>query len=409
MSVRAAPIDVLRPRRFGDTVTAVLLKVCDAIFAFQRVWPLIWFRGFVIVARNDDVREVLSRSADFPVTYVDKLNVVMDGEPFFLGMDGEAHSGDVAAMRLVVKDDDVPNLARLATQRCAALVEAAGGTIEVVDFVRQVTLEVFCNYLGVTEPPGQDLRVIANRLFEFVLFDLRNDKSLGAEVRPMAKALRDHVDKLIAERKAAPPKDDVLGRCLAQQGEHREGFSDLQIRTALIGLIFGGLPQPQMAAPQILEQLFRRPAQLAAAQSLARANDDPALASYVFEALRFDPVAPVLVRRARHDRRIAEGTRRAKTIRAGALVLAALRSAMKDPRRVRDPGSFDPTRPWRTYMLFGGGPHSCFAENINRTLIPVMLKELLRRDQLRRAPGKPGKLVMRGFFADRLWVTFAAD
>jgi cytochrome P450 len=57
-------------------------------------------------------------------------------------------------------------------------------------------------------------------------------------------------------------------------------------------------------------------------------------------------------------------------------------------------------------MLFGEGPHTCIAEQINRALIPALLTEILKQHHLKRAPGSAGHLVMRGFFPDRLWVTF---
>jgi cytochrome P450 len=249
--------------------------------------------------------------------------------------------------------------------------------------------------------------VIATRLFEFQFLDPFKDPALLAEVRPMARALRDHFDHLIAARKSDPAKDDVLGRCLVFQAKGCEGFSDIQIRTALIGFLVGGLPQLPMAAPQALEQLLQRPDSLAKSQVLARKDDDEALAGYIFEALRFDPLAPVLQRRAKRDRTIAAGTRRSSTVNEGETVLVALGSAMRDPRRVAYPDNFDPARPWSVYMHFGLGLHSCFATSLNRLLIPLMLKALLRCEGLRRASGDRGKLLKRGLVAERLWVTFS--
>ena len=87
-------------------------------------------------------------------------------------------------------------------------------------------------------------------------------------------------------------QDDVLGRCLDMQAKGEPGFSDDQIRTALMGFVVGGPPQPPMVVPQALEQLLRRPPALAGAQEAARSGDDKLLAGYVFEAMRFDPLAP---------------------------------------------------------------------------------------------------------------------
>ena len=106
----------------------------------------------------------------------------------------------------------------------------------------------------------------------------------------------------------------MLGRCLEMQKQGEPGFDDGQIRSSLVGFIVGGPPQPPMVVPQALEQLLRRPDALAGAQQAARDNDDQLLAGYVFEAMRFDPLAPFLPRVATRDSTIAAGTPRAVNV-----------------------------------------------------------------------------------------------
>jgi cytochrome P450 len=404
-------VDVLRPRKpgLGAGLTEFALAHTALAFAvLRRLKPILVLGKTVLVTRHDDVREVFLADADFPVPYAAKLSVIMGGEPFFLGMDdGEAYRRDTAAMRMAVRPADLPNLAAQAAARAQALAQARGGEVEVVDFTRQITFDVLCAYFGIASgPPGYDLRVLATRLFEFQFADFGNDPALLAEVQPMAKALREHVDGLIAARKANAGPDDVLSRCLAYQAQGLPGFSDTQIRSALIGFVVGGLPQPPMVAPQALEQLLRRPRAMAAAQAAAKSGDIATLGGCVFEALRFDPLAPALTRMARRDRVIAAGAARQTTIKAGSTVMVAFSSAMRDPRRLADPERFDPDRPWSAYMHFGQGLHTCFGLHINRATIPVMLQALLVRPNLRRAPGKRGRLLKRGPFADTLWVRF---
>jgi cytochrome P450 len=174
----------------------------------------------------------------------------------------------------------------------------------------------------------------------------------------------------------------------------------------LVGFIVGGPPQPPMVVPQALEQLLRRPETLVEAQEAARRGDDALLAGYVFEAMRFDPLAPALPLVAVGDREIAAGTSRAKTLPAGTTVLIVFASAMMDDRRVAEPRRFDPRRPAHAYMHFGHGLHTCFGIHINQAILPLMLKPLLRRSGLRRAPGQEGHLRKLGAFSDRLVVEF---
>ena len=165
------------------------------------------------------------------------------------------------------------------------------------------------SYFGIPNPPGEDLRVWATRLFEFQFVDRANDPALRAEVDVLAPRLRAHVQGLMDARRASGlSQDDVLGRCLAEQAAGNKRFDDDWIRVALMSFVVGGPPQPPMVVPQALEQLLRRPDELAGAQQAARDNDDQLLAGYFFEAMRFDPLGPALPRLATQDTVIAAGT-----------------------------------------------------------------------------------------------------
>jgi cytochrome P450 len=367
------------------------------------------FGKIVMVSRNDEVRAVFQDHASFGVPYGENLSVLMGGHPFFLSMDDDDdHRRDVDAMRKVVLPSDIPSrLAPRVEELADAYVSAASGRIEVVDaLVRRITFELYSEYFGIPDPPGKDLRVMATRMFEFQFVD-SGDPSLRAEVDVMAPALGNHIQALMDARRASgETKDDVLGRCLAMQARQEPGFSDGQIRTSLMGFIVGGPPQPPMVVPQAMEQLLRRPEALAGAQAAARKNDDKLLAGYVFEAMRFDPLAPFLMRVASKQTTIAAGTRRAVAVPAGTKVLVAFSSAMLDPRRIADPQTFNPHRQAHEYIHFGYGLHQCFGIHMNLALLPLMLKPLLKRPNLARATGAEGHLSKRGAFADRMVVTY---
>ena len=360
--------------------------------------------------RYDEVREIFLNDRSFRVPYAEKLDVIMGGHPFFLSMDDTLqYRDDTAAMRKVVRVDDIsarlkPEVERLGAQ----IVASSQDQLEVVDaLVRQITFDLYRDYLGVTDPPGGDLRVWSTRLFEFQFADMRNDPKLRAEVDQIAPALRGHIQGLIDARRASGVvKDDVIGRCIAMQAAGSPGFSDGQILSSLMGFIVGGPPQPPMVVPQAMEQLLRRPDALEGAQQAARENDDKLLAGYVFEAMRFDPLAPFLTRIATKASTIAAGTKRAVKVPAGAKVFVAFSSAMMDERRIPDPKTFNPRRLPHEYIHFGYGLHQCFGIHMNKALLPLMLKALLKQPGLRRASGSAGRLRKRGPFADTLYVNF---
>ena len=169
-------------------------------------------------------------------------------------------------------------------------------------------------------------------------------------------------------------------------------MDDLGIRNYLIGLVIGAIPTISKACVQALDQLLDRPQALQSAQAAARGGDNALLAAHVFEAFRFNPVNPVIYRRAACDATIAAGSLRARKIPKGTMVLASNLSAMFDPLKIEAPESFRIDRPWGEYMLWGYGMHTCFGAYINRAVMPAILKPLLAKPGLRRAAGNSGRI-----------------
>jgi cytochrome P450 len=381
------------------------------LFAVLRnIAPILVVKNNAVVTRYDDVKEALLADDALGVTYNEKLDLILGGVPFFLGMnDKETHNRDKAALTRAVPPEDVA--ARLVPAAEAAAEHAlvrANGKIEVVDqLFRKVTFEVLFDYLGTPKPPDGDVGVWVMRMFEFLFADARNDPGLRKEVELYAPVFRNYIQELIdARRKSGEKRNDVLGNCLDKQSQQEDGFSDEKIRAGLISCIVGGLPQLPMVGPNALEQLLRRPSMLAEAQLAARNDCNSKLAGYVMEAIRFDPLGPGLSRTLMRDYTLAAGTSRAKDLPKGMSVFVSFASAMRDGRRIRDPDTFIPDRPACNYIHFGHGLHECFGTHINRGLLPAILKPLLKRSNVTRAPGAEGQLRKQGVFADRLVVCY---
>jgi cytochrome P450 len=376
--------------------------------------PILVLKKIAFVTRYDDVKEVFLADDAFGVPYADKLNVITGGVPFILGMDDSPrYRAKRDAMRSVIRidpthavvaTDDIETRLVPATERAAqSFVAGTNGRVDVLELSRKVTFDVLLEYFGTPAPANGDLVVWATRLFESIFHVGRADPALDRDAAAYADALRAHLDHLVqARRRGGEHHDDVLGRCVAA------GFSDSEIVGALAGFIVAGLPQPPMVLPKVIEQLLRRPKILAQAQAAARADDDARLAKYIFEAMRFDPLAPFLQRITIREHVLAAGTSRAKKIEPGTRVLFFFASAMMDGRRVPNPKSFNPDRPPNNYILFGYGLHQCFGLHMNKRLLPLMLKPLLKQSGLRRANGPEGRLRKQGVFPDRMVVCFDA-
>lgn len=403
--------------RLKTSMTAWAMAHMDWFFAVARnLCPILLVRykgsAYALVTRFADVQEVFQRPNVFDVIYAPKIRVLMDGGNIFLGMsDEEPETRDKATMRLTAPRWEAISRVRPAVEKIATeTVAAASGRIDVAMALTQsVTTEFLCGYFGTSEGDFAGIADTARLLFKFMFVDLNNDPALRARVIPEAARMRAFVEsKIVARKQARGFNDDMLERCLKLQDDGFPGTSDVEIRNNLIGMLVGGLPQPPMVVPQLIDVLLDRPDELAAAGAAARAGDDARLSKYVFEALRYYPLTPGLFRRAIQDYRLAGGTWRAKTIPAGTLVMAASRSAMFDGRRVSDPKTFRIDRPDYHYMHFGYGMHECFGVYINQAMLPAICKPLLARKNLRRAAGDAGKLQMDGAFARSLVVEFDA-
>jgi cytochrome P450 len=352
--------------------------------------------GTAIVTRHQDVIEVLDRNADFEVVYEPKMRALTGGANFFLGMqDTPLYTRDTSNLRLAMRRDDVDTIIEPLARRLAGeLVAKHQKGMDVPnDLTLQVPTAIVTDYLGITGAPNSDLVAWATAMFWYLFVDLGADAEVERKALAAGTASCAAIDAAVARRKASgETSDDVLGRCLVLGKAGQPGMDNLGIRNALFGLFIGAIQTLSKASVQALDQLLERPHALAAAQRAARSNDDALLAAHVFEAFRFNPLNPLIYRRAARDARIASGSLRSRLIPKGSMVLAVNLSAMFDPLRIDAPESFRADRPWGDYILWGYGMHTCFGAHVNRAVMPAMLKPLLLKHGLRRAAGAAGRI-----------------
>jgi len=392
---------------FLDGLKAQAVQHPEPIFALlRRIKPILLIKNFALVTRFDDVQEVLARDDVFQVLYGEKMRVVTGGQDFFLGMQNSPeYTRDVSHMRSVVRREDIPGKIVPFVQKTASnVVAGVGSQLDVVKQLSQtVPARLIGDYFGCTPTSEAELAQWATVIFQYLFTDLDNDPALGKAAADAAAKTRSWLDKTIAERKARPfAKDDVLARCLALQSAGLPAMDDVSIRNNLLGLLVGAIPTTSKCSAQALDQLLDRPEQLKGAQSAAASDDDPLMAKYVFEALRFNPNNPGVFRSTAEDYLLAKGSLHATLIRKGTFVVALTQSAMFDERMIEQPNDFHIDRPAYLDMHFGYGLHTCFGQYINRVQIPGILKPVLRRPGLHRG----GALQYSGPFPSSLLVSF---
>ena len=375
--------------------------------------PILVAPRIAVVSLYADVVEVLNNEAAFSVVPIYAPKMEATTGDFVLGMDDTPqYEREIGLMRAAVHPEDLERIRAFVNAQAMELVQAAQGRLDVVaGLSRIVPTRLLGSYFGTPGPDEATTMVWMRAIFRQIFLNLGNDPNMAQEADSAAKALNAYLDSLIAQRKAeiaagGETPDDFLCRLLHRQVT--DPFADEVVRRILGGTIVGTVDTNSKAIAQALDQLLDRPLTLAEAQEAARSDNDELFSRYIFEALRFCPQNPILLRRCEQATTIAQGTDRATLIPQGSLVVAGTESAMFDPARFPEPDAFRIDRPLEDYIHFGSGMHTCFGQHIAKIVIPAVAKQLLKRQGLRRANGADGTLRYDGAFPDHLLVSYDA-
>lgn len=236
----------------------------------------------------------------------------------------------------------------------------------VAQYCGQFPLAVIGEILGV--PPADQPLVfeLGARSAASLDFGLswRQYREVDAALREFAQWLTGHVARLRRE-----PGDDLLSQLIEARDE--QGALDERELKATAGLVLAaGFETTVNLLGNAIALLDAHPEQL------ARLRADPALwANAVEETLRIDP--PVLMT----GRVSGRATTLAGTaVPAGAVMLAMLAGANRDPKVFPDPGRFDVARPnAREHLSFSAGRHFCLGASLARMEGEVGLRALYER------------------------------
>lgn len=213
------------------------------------------------------------------------------------------------------------------------------------------------------------------------------DPLIHAENVAAGQEMKTYLEGLLPQRRDElaqnPGLDDILSRLLKSRFDDAIHFDEQRIVTNMMGTLVGGIETSSPAVVQILDQLFKRPGILSEARAAAQADDDELLFKYCWEALRFNPINPFVIRYCAEDYKLAAGTWRSSRIKAGKIVLICTRSAMRDGRELDYADDFCIDRPDYHYMHMGYGLHTCLGDQVSRVQVPTIIKQLLKLPKLR--------------------------
>lgn len=422
--------------RFSSYIFCHLWLLKLVFTVLRRVRPVFIFGNVVVLTKMRDIREVLGRFDDFTLGEV--IEPGMPWGPFLMTVDWrEQHRRERMLLQSAVKRDvDPQTIQRIVAEECRKRIVVANGRIDMVaELAEPVVIRIAADYFGVPPLRG-DLSGMARatrNLAGIIMvnppvgsqpwIDSRDDMiGLTQLILEQISATR---SAIITSRQNDLP-DNLLTRLTSQlhAGGAPKWFDEDWIRRYLTGLVATGLATVVRGTTQTVDQLVARPAALREAQKLAAeidhaeadeksigdaASDNDraaaaarvkqardALTHYIYEALRFRPMLPLLVRDAPRATIVAKGTPRVRVVPAGARVLAAPLAGMFDPEIFPHPPRFDPARPIESYIHFGDGERHCFGKYVAESALMEMVRALLRLPGLARASGRDGRIHYEG-------------
>ncbi len=381
-----------------------------AFSVLRRTRPVAIFGKTAIVTRYKDVMDVLTRENDFTVYEIDGWKMDRMGNIFILGMDASPETTlDRNMLRQVIKREDLDTIRVLIKKIAGELIAATvDGKIDVVNsYARRASVRIVAQYFGVPADENAMMRW-QRSIFSEAFANLTDKRAIRERGMVAAKEIAGHIGQLIVSRKqeAGPLPDNILNRLIQQQKDNA-WLDDNAVRR-LILCILGVVENTSKVVTHMIDQLLKRPEMYRKVAIAAHNNDISTVQKYAFEALRFNPHNPVILRYCKNGAVIGKGSGHERFIPPKTTVYAATLSAMFDPQVVSNPDEFDPERKTE-FMHFGYGPHICLGRYVSEVTIPEMIAGLLRLKNLRRAPGPAGRIVYEELvFPKRLMLEFDA-
>lgn len=332
--------------------------------------------GFWALTRRADIQFV----SQHPELFTSAQGVALDPMPadvqkfatFFLMMDPPEHT---VYRRLISSAFTPRNVRRIEEQIHANAVDVVDQLIGVgnADFVEacsaQLPMRTISDMLGVPKADQPALAKAAEKLFS-----MSDDEYSSLEERAVATIneimLISNTGVELAKFRRANPGDDLMTSIVnAEVDGHR--LTDEEIGAFLILLASAGNDTTKQTTTHAMMALAAHPDQ----RDWLMADFDGRIGSAVEEFVRWATPVIQFARFATEDVEVA-----GQTIRAGEKVGLFYCSANRDEAVFTDPQRFDLSRSPNPHLGFGGGgPHFCLGNQLAKTELRNLFRELLTR------------------------------
>ena len=351
--------------------------------------PVLILPGMTVLARWADVVDMLSRNTTFHVPYRPHMDPSVG--PFMMGRDDtELNWRDKSVMRALLRWDDLPGIRALAAEVAAPALTAAtvDGTVDVVKAVsRLVPLRVVQRAFGFPGPDDATMLRWSRATQTDMFHNLGNDPAVLAACIAAGTEMRAWLRPFLDARQpwAEAAGEDTVARLLRLAASGVSGMDAEAVITNICGLLVGAIETTSQAIVNATEQILLDPSRAARAVTAAAGPDPTAIDPIVWEALRFNPMTPLVLRVAAAPSVVAPGSPHETPVAAGGVVAAGIGSAMFDPGVFPAPDTFR-DRPRRLYMHTGFGAHECLGAYVGDAMVPETVRQILLLSGIRLLP-----------------------
>ncbi len=402
--VRANPIATFQDvRKYSPVLSLESLPIKNSPYDFGKTY---------VLTRYKDVVEALNQPTNFSVRNYSKRMENSVG-PYMLAYDGSQYNiKEKPWMREMMPMSDLPKVRQIVRRLVQEAIangqyigqDPAGATygrLEVVNQVaRRVPIQLTGEYFGFPGPSEAKMYEWSRATQNDFFHNVKNETEVaeaalkaGKEMHAYLKALIEQKSKRIS---AGSNEDDILSRLIRSKTTDfvaPKSVEDDRVRSNIIGTLVGGVETTQAAIVQSMAQLFMRPVEFEKARDAALRDDVDTVAKYVWEALRFHPVNPFVVRFAEQDVTLSSGAK----IPKGSHLMIATHSAMFDETEpgFENPNEFNINRNQNKFFHLGYGHHRCLGDYVSMIQVPEVVMALLKLPNVRPASGQAGLIDFR--------------
>ncbi len=227
-------------------------------------------------------------------------------------------------------------------------------------------VRVICDVLGLPAEDFAQTKAWSDALAWIVEPVIRKEQRLAAA--QAAEGMAAYLLRHIAQRRAAPKRDDLLGLLIAAHDDDA-ALSDDELLGNLILLFIAGHETTTNLIGNGMLSLLRHPAEF------ARLRAQPALMhSAVDEMLRFEGSVTTVARHTVEPYAVGDAL-----IPADQVIYFMIGAANRDPAVFAEPDRFDIGRTPNPHMGFGAGIHYCLGAPLARLEGEIAFTRLLQR------------------------------